>query len=111
MDWLTLFVGAGIVLTIAMFWEVAVIGAVVALGYQGLGWLQTGKWSSYTLASELKLAADPHWTNWVMVDRFIHYVLFDVEFAFIVIAAAVLVSPVKQWLERPSKTSGSGDGS
>ena len=105
MDGVTLAVGALIVLTIAMWWEVAAVGAVIALGYQGVGWLQTGKWTSYTLASELKLAADPQWTHWVMVDRFIHYLLFDVELAFVVIAAAVVVSPIKGWLESAPKPS------
>jgi hypothetical protein len=100
MDWGTLIIGGILLLTLTMFCEVAAFGALLGLGYQGLGWLQTGKWAPHTLALDLKLAADPQWTHWVMVDRFIHYVLFDVELAVVVLAAALCVSPIKQWLER-----------
>lgn len=83
-DWVTfaifavMFFGA-----FAMFGEVVALGAVIGLGYQAVQWVQTGTWPSYTLGSQLGVSADFAPTHWVMVDRLLHYVLFDVELAFI----------------------------
>ncbi|WP_038975643.1 hypothetical protein [Bradyrhizobium japonicum] len=101
MDWLTfaiyalMFFGA-----FAMFGELVALGAVIGLGYQAVQWVQTGTWPSYTLGSQLSVPADFAPTHWVIVDRLIHYVLFDVEAAFVVLICVGLMVPVKEWLER-----------
>lgn len=101
MDWVTfaiyalMFVGA-----FAMFGEVVALGAVIGLGYQAVQWVQTGAWPSYTLGSQLSVPADFAPTHWVIVDRLIHYVLFDVETAFVVLICVGLMMPVKELLER-----------
>lgn len=101
MDWWTfvicalMFVGA-----FAVIGEVVALGAVIGLGYQAMQWVQTGRWPSYTLASELSIPTNFQPTHWVIVDRLIHYVLFDVEAAFVVLICVGLMMPVKEWLER-----------
>jgi hypothetical protein len=100
MDWWT---SAGIALivigTLAVFSEIIVIGAVVALGIQAVGWVQTGVWTRYTLASQFHLAPDALLTHWVMVDGLIHDVLFDTEAAVVVFALGLIASPIKALME------------
>ncbi|MCP3395754.1 hypothetical protein [Bradyrhizobium sp. CCGB20] len=114
MDWVTfaiyavMFFGA-----FAVLGEVVALGAAIGLGYQAVQWVQTGKWPSYTLGSQLDVPTDFAPTHWVIVDRLIHYVLFDVETAFVVLICVALMSPIKERLERvpspakpPAKSSG-----
>ncbi|XIA65692.1 hypothetical protein ACFIOY_05415 [Bradyrhizobium sp. TZ2] len=111
MFYAALFVGA-----LAIFGDVIALGAMIGLGYQVVQWLQTGKWPSYTLGSQLGIPADLQPTHWAIVDRLIHTVLFDVEAAFVVLICAGMALPLKEWLERdtpparrpvkPSGTSG-----
>jgi hypothetical protein len=49
---------------LVVFCEIAALGAICRLGYQGICWLQTGKGQSYTFASQLGISADPQWTHW-----------------------------------------------
>lgn len=101
MDWLTLAIYALMFFgAFAMFGEVVALGAVIGLGYQAVQWVQTGTWPSYALGSQLGVPADFAPTHWVIVDRLIHYVLFDVETAFVVLTCVGLMSPLKTWLER-----------
>ncbi|MEY9419141.1 hypothetical protein ABIF69_005583 [Bradyrhizobium japonicum] len=111
-DWVTfaiyalMFIGA-----FALFGEVVALGAVIGLGYQAVQWVQTGTWPSYALGSQLGVPADLAPTHWVIVDRLIHYVLFDVETAFVVLICVGLMVPIKEWLgrdpvKRPVKPAG-----
>lgn len=97
MDWL---IFAICVVTLIGASEVVALGAVIGLGYQALQWVQTGKWPSYTLGSQLGFPGDFQPTHWVLVDRVIHCVLLDAETAFVVLICVGLVIPIKEWLER-----------
>lgn len=97
MDWWVLAICVVILIGVG---EMVALGAVLGLGYQALQWVQTGKWPSYTLGSELGLPLDFQPTHWVVVDRLIHYVLFDVEAALVALACVGLAMPIKDWLGR-----------
>ena len=113
MNWTYVFYGVLVVGALAVMGEVVLFGCVIGLGYQVVQWAQTGKWPSYTLGSQLGIPSDFQPTHWVIVDRLIHYVLFDVETVFVVLICAGLASPIREWLERnttpakkPAKSSG-----
>lgn len=80
--------------------EVVALGALLGLGYQALQWAQTGKWPSYVLGAQLDIPVDFQPTHWVVVDRLIHYLLFDVEAALVALICAGLALPIKEWLGR-----------
>jgi hypothetical protein len=83
--------------------EWVAIGALCGLGYQAFGWVQTGKWTTYTLAtlaSQFSVPVDYQPHHWVTIDRFVHYVLFDNEAAVVLLGAAIAVAPVRVWLKR-----------
>jgi hypothetical protein len=112
--WGYVLIAAMAVWILAVWAEVVIIGAVIALGSQAVGWLQTGAWTPYTLASQFTIAPGFQLTRWVMIDRAIHYLLFDAEAAVVVLAAAVIVSPLRHWMEdqpqprpKPPERSGS----
>jgi hypothetical protein len=87
---------------VAVFGEWLVIGAVIALGKQAFGWLQTGTWEPYTLASLFKISPDVQLTGWFVVDKAIHYVLFDTEVAVVLLLLSGAALPLKEWMDRPS---------
>jgi hypothetical protein len=99
MAWEYLLIAVVAVGMLAMLTELMIIGAVIALGFQAVGWLQSGVWTPYHLASQLNIAPDALLTHWVMIDRAIHYVVFDAETAVVVLAVGVVVAPIKGWLE------------
>ena len=102
MDWGYLLIAVVAVGMLAMWAELMMIGAVIALGFQAVGWLQTGIWTPYTLASQFAISPGFQLTHWVMIDRAVHYVLFDAEAAVVVLAAGVIVAPIKGWLDDKS---------
>jgi hypothetical protein len=102
MDWWgNLLVALLVVGTLTMFVEVVMIGAVIALGYQAVIWLQTGAWTPYTLASQFAISPGFQPTHWVMIDQAVHYVLFDTETAVVVLALGGMVAPIKAWFVSP----------
>jgi hypothetical protein len=78
--------------------EWVVVGAFCVLGYQSLGWLQTGHWLSYTAANLFDISPGLHPTNWVQIDRGLHYVLFDAEVAIVVMGFGFVGFLVKGFL-------------
>jgi hypothetical protein len=119
MDWGYLFFIVLVVGAFAVFGDVIALGAVLGLGYQAVKWLQTGEWPSYTLGNQLHLPLDFEPTHWVIVDRVIRFIVFDTEIAFILVIAAGLANPIKDWLGRgfnstravPAKAPNSSGGS
>jgi hypothetical protein len=99
MDWGLLIIGLVFALMLIGGCELLFLGSLCGLGYQAVGWLQTGKWPSYTIASQFNLPSELQLTHWVMVDRAIHYVLFDAETAVVLLGIAIAVFPVKSWLD------------
>jgi hypothetical protein len=99
-DWAYVFYGVLIVGAFAVVGDVIAFCALLGLGYQAVQWLQTGRWPSYTLGSHLHVPVDFQPTHWIIVDRLIHFVLFDIETAFVLIMAAGLAVPIKEWLAR-----------
>jgi hypothetical protein len=89
----------GTVFALAALCEFVAIGAVIVLGSQAVGWLQTGTWTAHTLGSLFAIASDVQLTHWVMIDRLIHYVLFDAEAALVVLAVAAAVVPVRGMMD------------
>ena len=96
------FYGILVLAMVAVFGEWLVIGAVFALGKQTLGWLQTGAWEPCTLASLFKISPDVQLTGWFVVDKAIHYVLFDSEVAIVLLLLSGVAFPIKEWMDRPS---------
>ncbi|WP_027582460.1 hypothetical protein [Bradyrhizobium sp. Ai1a-2] len=105
MDWYYLAVGFITVLAVVMFWEIVALMALSVMSLQATNWLDTGKWTSWSLASELGIPFDFHSAHQMMLHRAIHFVLFDTEAALVLFIAALAVAPLKRWLEGPSEVS------
>ena len=113
MDWGYVLIAIVAVGMLAVMAELIIIGAVIMLGFQAVSWLQTGAWAPHTFASQFNIAPDALLTHWVMIDRAVHYLLFDTEAAVVVLAVGLVVAPIKGWLEdtpqhhqKPPKPSG-----
>jgi hypothetical protein len=78
---------AGIVLVIA------VMLLITQLMVQG----STGAWPSITLASELGIPADRVFSDWIILDKPIHFLLYDTQFWIVLVFVAALIYWVLDW--------------
>jgi hypothetical protein len=58
----------------------------------------TGAWPSITLASELGIPADRVFSDWMMLDKPIHFILHDVQLCIVLIFAAALIYWATDWI-------------
>jgi hypothetical protein len=68
----------------------------------------TGKWPSITLASELDLPADRAFFDWIILNRPIQFILFDVQLWIILVFAAGLIYWVMDWTSERLGLTGEG---
>jgi hypothetical protein len=59
----------------------------------------TGAWPSITVASELGIPADRVFSDWIILDKPIHFILADVQLWIILVLAAALIYWVMDWTE------------
>jgi hypothetical protein len=57
----------------------------------------TGEWPSITLASKLGIPADRVFSDWMVLDKPIHFILHDVQLSIVLIFAAALIYWVTDW--------------
>jgi hypothetical protein len=58
---------------------------------------RTGVWPSITLASELGIPADRVFSDWVILDKPIHFILADVQLWIVLVFTAALIYWVSDW--------------
>jgi hypothetical protein len=73
-----------------------VIGLMM-LATQLMGLGRTGEWPSITLASEFGIPADRAFSDWIILDKPIHFVLGDVQLWVVLTFAAALTYWVMDW--------------
>ncbi|MCA6106942.1 hypothetical protein [Bradyrhizobium cenepequi] len=105
MDGYYLAIGFIIVLAVVMFWEIVALMALSIISLQAADWLDAGKWTSWTLATQFGIPFDFHSGHRMMLHRGIHYLLFDTQAALVLFVAALAGAPLKRWLEGPSEPS------
>ena len=59
----------------------------------------TGAWPSITVASELGIPADRVFSDWIILEKPIHFILADVQLWIILVLAAALIYWVMDWTE------------
>jgi hypothetical protein len=69
---------------------VFLIGLMLLLT-QLMGQGRTGEWPSVTLASQFNIPADRVYSDWMMLDRPIHYILGDVQLWIVLVFMAALI--------------------
>jgi hypothetical protein len=79
---------AGIVLVIALML------LATQLMVQG----STGEWPSITLASRLGIPADRVFSDWIVLDKAIHFILQDVQLWTVLLFAAALIYWIMDWM-------------
>jgi hypothetical protein len=80
---------AGIVLLIGLMFLIT----------QLMGQGTTGEWPSITIASELGIPADRVYSDWMILNRPLQFVLGDVQLWIVLIFAAALTYWVTDWTE------------
>ncbi len=80
---------AGIVLLIGLMFLVT----------QLMGQGRTGEWPSITLASEFNIPADRVFSDWIILDRPIHFVLDDVQLWIVLVFMAGLIYWAMDWTD------------
>jgi hypothetical protein len=58
----------------------------------------TGEWPSITLASKLGIPADRVFSDWVILDKPIQFVLHDVQLWIVLVFAAALIYWIMDWI-------------
>jgi hypothetical protein len=58
---------------------------------------RTGEWPGITLASELDIPADRVFSDWIILDKPIHFVLDDVQLWIVLVFAAAVIYWVMDW--------------
>jgi hypothetical protein len=76
---------------------ILLVTALMLLAEQLMGLGRTGAWPSITLASELDIPADRVFSDWLVLNRPIQFVLGDVQLWVVLIFAAALVYWVMDW--------------
>jgi hypothetical protein len=59
----------------------------------------TGAWPSITVASELGFPADRLFSDWIILEKPIHFILADVQLWIILVLVAALIYWVMDWTE------------
>jgi len=70
---------------------------VMLLATQLMGQGRTGEWPSITLASELGIPADRVFSDWVILDKPIQFILADVQLWIVLLFTAALIYWVTDW--------------
>jgi hypothetical protein len=65
--------------------------ALMLLVTQLMGQGRTGEWPSVTLASQFNIPAERVFSDWMMLDRPIHYVLGDVQLWIVLVFMAAMI--------------------
>jgi hypothetical protein len=75
---------------------VFLIGLMV-LATQLMGQASSGEWPSITLASELGIPADRVFSDWIVIERPLHFIIADVQLWLVLVFAAALIFWVTDW--------------
>src|ERR1700682_5389469 len=75
---------------------VCLIGLML-LATQLMGKASTGAWPSITLASELGIPADRVFSDWIILDRPLRFILGDVQLWIVLVFTAALIYWVMDW--------------
>jgi hypothetical protein len=75
---------------------VFLIGLMV-LATQLMGQGRTGEWPSITLASEFDIPADRVFSDWIILNRPIQFILDDVQLWIVLVFTAALIYWVTDW--------------
>jgi hypothetical protein len=78
---------AGIILLIGLMF----------LATQLMGQGRTGEWPSITIASEFNIPADRVFSDWIILDKPIQFILGDVQLWIVLVFAAGLIYWVTDW--------------
>ena len=82
-----------------MGWISGLILIVAAFtgGEQMLEWFKTGVWHSRTLGGELQVPANYVFSDWIIPQKFMHWVVFDAELALLLlIVGGVIVIVIEK---------------
>jgi hypothetical protein len=60
---------------------------------------RTGEWPGITLASEFNIPADRVFSDWIILDKPIHFVLDDVQLWIVLVLTAALVYWAMDWTD------------
>jgi hypothetical protein len=64
---------------------------------QMMGQAGTGQWPSITLASELNIPADRVFSDWIVINRPVQFILGDVQLWIVLVFTAALIYWVTDW--------------
>jgi hypothetical protein len=67
------------------------------LATQLMGQGSTGEWPSITLASEFNIPVDRVFSDWIILDKPIHFIVDDVQLWIVLIFTAALIYWVTDW--------------
>jgi hypothetical protein len=73
------------------------VSGLMLLATQLMGLGRTGEWHGITLASELNIPADRVFSDWLVLNKPIQFILGDVQLWIILIFAAALIYWVTDW--------------
>jgi hypothetical protein len=82
---------------IAMAGGIVLVIAVMLLVTQLMLQGSSGAWPNITIASELNVPADRVFSDWSILDKPIHFLLFDTQLWIILVFAAALTYWVTDW--------------
>ena len=71
--------------------------ALMLLVTQLMGQGRTGEWPSITLASEFNIPADRVFSDWIILDKPIHFIVDDVQLWIVLVFTAALIYWVTDW--------------
>jgi len=76
---------------------IIVLIGLMFLATQLMGQASTGAWPSITLASELDIPADRVFSDWIIINRPIQFILGDVQLWIVLVFTAALIYWVTDW--------------
>jgi hypothetical protein len=76
---------------------IALLIGLMLLATQLMGQASTGAWPSITLASELSIPPDRVFSDWIILDKPLQFILGDVQLWIVLIFAAALIYWVTDW--------------
>ena len=72
---------------------------LMLLATQLMGQANTGEWPSITLASEFNISADRVFSDWVILNRPLQFILGDVQLWIVLVFTAALIYWVTDWTD------------
>jgi hypothetical protein len=76
---------------------IVLVIALMLLATQLMVQGSTGAWPSITIASEFDVPADRIFSDWTILDRPIHFILYDTQLWIILLFTAALIYWVTDW--------------